>query len=135
MVSQAFPRDTAALASIYEFVRRALKHWDITEDHAWNVDLVLEELFTNIVKYGRRSEVPVSLELAWIRPVLTMRLRDEDSDFFDPTAAPAPDVEQPITERRAGGLGLHFVRRMAERFEYTHENSVSTLTVTLRLEC
>jgi serine/threonine-protein kinase RsbW len=135
MVTQAFPRDMAALATIYDFVRRSLKSWGVHEDGAWNVDLVLEELFTNIVKYGRRSETPVSLALDWSHPVLTIRLRDDDSDFFDPTATKTPDTNQPILERHPGGLGLHFVRRMAERFEYTHENSVSTLTVTMRLEC
>lgn len=134
MVAREFPRELSALPSIYEFVRAALRDWGAPEDGAWNADLVLEELFTNVVKYGRPSAEPVSLALDWARPLLTVRVRDGDSDFFDPTAVEAPDLDQPILERRPGGLGLHFVRRLAERFEYTHENSVSTLTVVLRLE-
>ncbi len=134
MPTRDFPRETGALPSIYAFVREALREWGRPEEGAWDVELVLEELFTNVVKYGRKSTRPVTVSLEWQHPLLTIRIRDDDSDFFDPTLAPTPDTTLPILERNAGGLGLHFVRRMAERFEYAHENSISTLTVTMRLE-
>jgi len=134
MVGREFQRSNGSLKEIFAFVRGFFRDHGLVEDGAWNVDLVLEELFTNIVKYGRPSNEPIEVHLGYEAPFLTIRLRDRDSDFFDPTAVPDADTARPIVERSAGGLGLHFVRRMAERFEYTYEDRVSTITVSTRLE-
>jgi serine/threonine-protein kinase RsbW len=134
MFQSSFPRELGALEPIRGFVRNALRQWDVPESVAWDVDLVLEELFTNILKYGHASAAPVTVSLDWSAPLLTIHLRDTDSDFFDPTAVPSPDIERPIEERSAGGLGLHIIRKIAERFAYTYEGRVSQTTVTLRLE-
>lgn len=134
MVQKPFARVLGALEEIREFVREEFRRWDVPEDAAWNVDLVLEELFTNVLKYGHPSATPVTVSLDWSRPLLTIELRDADSDFFDPTAVPPADTNRPIEERSAGGLGLHLIRKMAVRFAYTYEGRVSLTTVTLRLE-
>ena len=44
------------------------------------------------------------------------------------------DIHQPIEQRRRGGLGLHFVREIADRLEYDWTDRVSTITVTKRIE-
>ena len=134
MVQRPFSRELGALEQIREFVREEFRHWNVPEDAAWDVDLVLEELFTNVLKYGHPSETPVTVSLEWSKPLLTIDLRDADSDFFDPTAVPAPDTDRPIAERSAGGLGLHIIRKLAVRFAYTYEGRVSLTTVTLPLE-
>ena len=133
MVQRPFPRELVALEQIREFVREEFRQWNVPQDAAWDVDLVLEELFTNVLKYGHPSATPVTVSLEWRKPLLTIDLRDADSDFFDPTSVPAPDTDLPIAERSAGGLGLHIIRRMAVRFAYTYEGRVSLTTVTLRL--
>ena len=134
MVEREFPRDIAALDSIFEFVRSFVGSSGIPEASAWDVDLILEELFTNIVKYGRRSTVPVRVGFEYQSPVLTLRITDSDSDFFDPTTEPGADTTKPIEERTPGKLGLHFVRQVAERFEYVYEGRTSRVTVSLRQE-
>jgi anti-sigma regulatory factor (Ser/Thr protein kinase) len=42
----------------------------------------------------------------------------DDGVAFDPSAAPQVDVEQPLEERRVGGLGIHLVRQFVEQLEY-----------------
>jgi hypothetical protein len=44
MVQRPFARELGALEQIREFVREEFRHWNVPEDAAWNVDLVLEEL-------------------------------------------------------------------------------------------
>jgi anti-sigma regulatory factor (Ser/Thr protein kinase) len=134
MVQRSFQRELGALEEIRSFVRDSFRQWSVPEDAAWNVDLVIEELFTNVLKYGQASADPVTVSLEWAKPLLTMNLRDTDSDFFDPTAVPPPDTDRPILERSAGGLGLHLIRKLAVRFAYSYEGRVSLTTVTLRLE-
>jgi serine/threonine-protein kinase RsbW len=133
MVERRFPRNVASLETIYAFVREFLAAHGIGADAAYDVDLIAEELFTNMVKYGRGGEPEISIALDWSPPTLTFCIRDFGADRFDPTQAPEVDTSRPIQERRAGGLGIHLVRRMADRLQYAYEDHGNTIRVTKRL--
>ena len=134
MIERRFRRDIRSLESIVGFVNEFLGARSVDADRAYDVHLILEELFTNMVKYSRESGADIEIGLAWQAPLLTMRLRDFDVEPFDVTKAPAVDVDQPVEERRRGGLGLHFVQRVADGLTYDWTDRVSTITVTKRLE-
>jgi len=134
MVERRFPRAMASLETIYSFVREFLSSNGIGDEFAFDVDLILEELFTNMVKYGGATPSDITVGLDWAAPVLTLRLEDFGAVPFDPTQAPPVDTSRPVEERRAGGLGLHLVRRLVDRLEYTHEDRRSRITITKRLD-
>ena len=52
---------------------------------------------------------------------------------FDPNGAPEVDPATPILQRRAGGHGIHLVRRIADRIDYRRDARTNTITVTKRL--
>lgn len=133
MVERRFPRTMSSLEAIYAFVREFLSSRGIGEDAAFDLDLIAEELFTNMVKYGRGGSPEVAIALGWEAPTLTMRLTDLGAERFDPTEAPPVDTARPMAERRAGGLGLHLVLRIADRLDYAHDENGSVITVTKRL--
>jgi anti-sigma regulatory factor (Ser/Thr protein kinase) len=132
MLERRFVRDFASLEAIYSFVREFMRDRSVDEEHAWELDVVVEELFTNMVKYGTGSE-PILIALDWAPPELTLRLRDFGSTVFDPTQVPEVDTSRPIGERHAGGLGIHLVRQIADRFEFSRGDREATITVTKRL--
>jgi anti-sigma regulatory factor (Ser/Thr protein kinase) len=134
MVERRFPRDVASLEAIYGFVREFLAERGIGPEAAYDVDLIAEELFTNMVKYGRGGEPEISIALDWSAPTLTFCIRDFGGERFDPTQAPEVDTTRPIEERRAGGLGIHLVRRIADRLQYAYEDHGNTIRVTKRLK-
>ena len=134
MLERRFPRTFGSLEDIYAFIRAFLAGHAIDAEHAWDLDVIIEELFTNMVKYGGSSDRPIEIALGWQSPTLTLRLRDFGAADFNPTLAPEVDIHRPITERRAGGLGIHLVRQLADSLVYSHLNGDSTLTVTKRLE-
>jgi serine/threonine-protein kinase RsbW len=84
------------------------------------VDFVVEELFTNMVKYGRGSSAPILLAVDGQDGQAVVTLIDRDVAPFDPNAAPDVDVGQPIEARAPGGLGLHLIRRMTDRVQYDY---------------
>ena len=133
MVARRFPRSTAALAEIFAFVAEFLASEGIDGDRAFDLDLVVEELFTNMVKYSREGKDDIEIALAREADGLCLTLRDFNVERFDVTGTPDVDVSRPISERKAGGLGLHLVRRIADRFEYDYRNRTSTITVWKRL--
>lgn len=130
-MDRLFPRDIGSLDDLFAFIRDFLSAENLDPARAFDVDLVAEELFTNMVKYNGpgRHDIAVTLDRAGSDIVLT--LKDRDVDPFDPTAAPEVDVTRPVSERKAGGLGIHFVRQIAREVRYDYTDGVSTVTVTL----
>ena len=65
---------------------------------------------------------------------VVITLIDRQVSGFDITTAPAPDIDRLMDERRAGGFGIHLVRKMADEVSYRHQDGNSTIRVTRRLE-
>ena len=62
--SRAFRLDFGAMEELFAFTSDAFGAEGIDQGLRPTVDLVLEELFTNVVKDGRKSEAAVRVELA-----------------------------------------------------------------------
>lgn len=83
------------------------------------INLILEELFTNVVCHGFNDddEHDIDLFLSCDEKALLIRMED-DGKPFDITAAPAPDTKCAIEKRFIGGLGIHFVKYFADECKY-----------------
>lgn len=83
------------------------------------MSLMLDELITNIVMHGygpsADGQVRVDASVEAGRFVVTLTGR---AFAFDPLQVPAPDTTMELEEREIGGLGVHFVRRMADELSY-----------------
>ena len=93
--------------------------------------LVIEELVTNCIKYGYDDDaaghiIEVEMELSATELVLTVT---DDGHAFNPLALPEPDTSQPVEERPIGGLGLHLLRKMADRMDYARADGKNRLTL------
>ena len=93
------------------------------------MQLSLEEIFTNIVKYGyddsREHEIAVRFE--WLAQRLRVSFED-DGVPFNPLTAAEPDVSAALKERRIGGLGIHMVRTLMDRVSYERVKNKNILT-------
>ncbi|OGF14552.1 MAG: hypothetical protein A2W00_06155 [Candidatus Eisenbacteria bacterium RBG_16_71_46] len=130
---QRFPRNFNSLKVISEFVAAFLAARGIDPAHAFEADLVIEELFTNMVKYAGGGAHDIEIGLEGDRDVLTITLRDFDVDAFDVTRVRPVDTCTPAGERQPGGLGIHLVRQIADSLEYEYKDRNSTITVTKKL--
>src|SRR6478736_6259793 len=131
VVRGTFARSFDALPAIAAFTAGAFARMEIDARILPTVDLAVEELFTNMVKYGIGSTEPVRIELAAIAGGVELRMIDDDVEPFDITRSPDVDIDAPIEEREPGGLGLHLIRRMADSvaYEYVQERRQSRLTL------
>jgi serine/threonine-protein kinase RsbW len=131
MTERRFGRTFGSLESIFGFVAEFLAANGLPDSAAFDLDLVIEELFTNMVKYHPQGAPEIEIGLRRLGPDVVVVLRDFDVEPFDPTRAPPADLSRPPGERGAGGLGLHLVRRIARDMRYQHRDRTSTITVTL----
>jgi anti-sigma regulatory factor (Ser/Thr protein kinase) len=118
-----FRRHIDSLEAIFEFSAAALQHSALSETQRRIVDFTLEELFTNMVKYGSLGAPEVSIEIECAGEGAVVTLLDADVEPFDVTLAPDAPVDLPIEERVPGGLGLHVVRPIDDAQCYDYDAS------------
>jgi serine/threonine-protein kinase RsbW len=134
-MQKTFTRAIGALADIFDFIDGFGAANGVPEQALFSVKFVVEELFTNMVKYSRSDgagDVAIGLESAGGRVVV--RLTDSGVDPFDVTKAADADVSLGLDERAVGGLGLHLVKRMVDSLEYEYRDRQSIITFSKTLE-
>jgi serine/threonine-protein kinase RsbW len=132
-MQRRFPRDFAALEAIFEFVGEFFATCGRGAASASVVELVIEEIFTNMVKYSLDGRQPIQVCLRSLDDAVEIALTDFDVEPFDYSKAPEVDPQQLLAEKRSGGLGLHLVRKVADRISYEYVDRNSTVTIVKRL--
>jgi serine/threonine-protein kinase RsbW/sigma-B regulation protein RsbU (phosphoserine phosphatase) len=108
--------------------------YEVNEANSFSINLAIEELFTNIVKYNRNSDSDITIEIEKEGRNLKVNLIDHGGDEFDVTKTQEVDVTRRLEERKVGGLGLHLVKKMIDTLEYKYSNGESRITFTKNLE-
>ena len=103
------------------------------EEGARKVALVIEETLVNVVQYAYpASGGDVELSFRLDEGLFSVCIRDWGRPF-DPTGCKEPDVRACLEERELGGLGIHFIRNLADRFEYSWHEQANSLTVCFKV--
>lgn len=131
---EIFIRDLASLKGLNAFIAAFISLHDIGSTPAYVLHLAAEELFTNFIKYdpGGDADVPVTLQLRDGR--IEMEIINSSGAEFDITDTDSAGVDRSLHERKAGGVGLHLVKNMADDFRYTYKDGTGIATVMIRLE-
>jgi phosphoserine phosphatase RsbU/P len=118
-----FPRRMDAIEEIVAFTAGAFEALGLDPLLRTPIDLALEELFTNVVKYDKGGGGPVRIALARKAGGVEATLTVSDVDRFDPTSAREVDIGAPIDKREPGGLGLHLIRQFADSLDYQYDEA------------
>ena len=130
LMQKKFTRSYDSLEKIFEFTELFFERENVAESVRYPVHFVMEELFTNMVKYnpGKSSDILLNVDKKNGR--IKVSLTDYDVDAFDVTATRKVDIESPVHEREVGGLGLHLIQKMVDSLEYDYTDRRSTITFT-----
>ena len=133
LVRRGFPRGYESIPALVEHTAAYAAEHGVDAALLATVDLAIEELFTNMVKYSRSAAAEVRLDLLAVDGGIEVTLVDSDVDAFDPTQAPDVDTSLPIERRRPGGLGLHLVRKLVADYRYDYAKAARRSTIAFRV--
>lgn len=116
-----FPREIDAVRGIFEFLAEFVDGNGIDEKDAFQINLVVEELFTNLVRHNEGGGDSIELSIERMGDRVLLELIDTDVEPFDASEAEVPPIDAAIEERSPGGLGLHLVRKIVDDLIYDYE--------------
>lgn len=105
----------------------------IAREDILSLELICDELASNIFRHAYGEEAgsfEFSIDFEGDRCILEF---SDSGPPFDPTGHEPPDTTATIDEREIGGLGILFVRRAAEGFEYERRDGRNVVTVTRKV--
>lgn len=117
-----FKRDLNALTDVFTFIDGFVDTESATADTAFPLRIAIEELFVNMVSHNPNGAGDISVGLESDGSKVTTTLMDLDSEPFDITEHESPDIHAPLEQRRAGGLGIHLVKRMMDEVYYEYKD-------------
>ena len=118
--------DLASVAAVTEFVEACLAEQDAPMKVVAQVNVAVDEIFSNIARYSGATAVSVGCEAQAGRVLLRF---SDNGRPYDPTSKADPDVTLSAEERDAGGLGIFMVKKTMDRLAYEYEDGFNVLTL------
>ena len=104
--------------------------WGLSKETILNMNLVLEELISNIIFYSYRddSDHEITTIFSFDGQIIQIRIEDDGIEF-NPLEVKMPDIDEPLETREVGGLGIFFVRELTKSINYQRINNKNILTL------
>ena len=101
---------------------------DISGRLRYHLLVSIEEILTNIIKYGFDEEGvhPIHITFRRVEEQIEMEFEDRGREF-NPLDIGEPDLDIPLEERKLGGLGIHLVKKMVDEAKYRREGDRNIL--------
>jgi serine/threonine-protein kinase RsbW len=110
-----------SLPIIADFIENSLGQFQADAGTVYKIQLAVDEATTNVINYaypGGTGPLKIVLELAGEDILVTLMDKGKP---FDPTTIPVPDVSAGLDDRKIGGLGIYFMRKLMDNVSYSFD--------------
>jgi anti-sigma regulatory factor (Ser/Thr protein kinase) len=129
-LSISFLNNMQELTHVIQVVNVFLEPRELQSKLVYAVNLILEEILVNIIRYGYEDEdsheIEVRIGVEEEEVALTVV---DDGKEFNPLTVPRPNHSKSAMDRIEEGLGLQFVRHMRNAMEYRREGEKNILSI------
>jgi len=118
------------LEKFLNFISVLAEQNDLSPDTTMKIRLAIEEALVNILNYAY-PECSGDVEICCRKENDTKLILEifDNGIPFDPLLLPKPDLTSNLSDRKVGGLGVFFMREMAEDVHYRREGDANILTL------
>lgn len=119
------------LPKVLAFVGENLEEMDCGEKDRNQIEIAVEEIFTNISSYAYNPDVgaaTVRVELNDEPLTVSISFIDNGKQY-DPLAKPDPNVKLSLKDRKRGGLGIFMTKKFMDDVVYEYKNGSNILTL------
>lgn len=95
------------------------------------VNLIVEEIFVNIISYSKAEFVTVNVE--YNSPALTIEFIDNGEEF-NILLQEDPDLPDNIDDAKIGGLGILLTKELSDEIDYHYVNGENHLKIIKNVE-
>jgi anti-sigma regulatory factor (Ser/Thr protein kinase) len=114
---------------VTEFARLGARAAGLPEACWEQLDLVIEEIFVNVVRHAYAGGAAGPAEVSYHVPrpgLLSVEISDQ-GPAYNPLTRREPKLPPTLDERQIGGLGVFLVRRLTESVEYQRDGDWNRL--------
>lgn len=128
-MDKKFKRDISSLDDIFQFIAKFIASNKINETNSFYLNLAVEELFTNLVKYNSDIPDPILIDLSKTSDSLVVEITDKSENPFDINKAAEYDANQSLEKRPIGGVGIHLIKKMFDETNYEYHDKRCKITL------
>jgi serine/threonine-protein kinase RsbW len=122
------PRDEASVPVVRGLCRRSFHTLGIEDDCAHDLELVVSEACTNVLKHAGGTGEQFGVEVTIDRSRCDVRVRDRGRGFDHA----AVSTGEPTSLTAEGGRGLHLMRLLVDRIRFVSEPEGTVVHLTSR---
>lgn len=121
------------MTRIADFVRELGANNKLDQRLTFHLDLILDELITNIISYGYpdKDEHDITLNFDVDGDFLHLEIID-NGIAFNPLESKKPDTSLSVDDRPIGGLGIYFAKSFSDNITYFRRNDENHLLIRFR---
>lgn len=123
------------IETVTEFVNEQLEALDCPMKAQMQIDIAIDELFSNIAHYAyspETGEATVRFEVVQAPRSVVLTFIDKGVPY-NPLSNTDPDTGLSAEERDAGGLGIYIVKKSMDEIAYAYEDGKNILSIRKRI--
>ncbi len=120
-----------SIPAVTAFVDEQLEQLECPIRTQMQVDVAIDELFSNIAYYAYNPEIGSATVRVEVTedPIAVVITFIDNGVPYDPLAKADPDVTLPIEERGIGGLGIYMVKKTMDDVSYEYKDGQNILKI------
>ena len=116
---------------VTDFVNQQLEELACPMKAQMQIDIAIDELFSNIAHYSYNPEVgQATVRVEVVENPLAVTITFIDNGIpYDPLAKEDPDLTLSAEERQIGGLGIYMVKKSMDDITYEYKDGQNILAI------
>jgi anti-sigma regulatory factor (Ser/Thr protein kinase) len=107
----------------------------LSEDCFFDINISLDELFTNVVSYGFKDNLEHPIMFTLHMDIDTLLICVEDDGIpFNPLEAKEPEIPLDLGDFKIGGLGIFIAKKLMDDICYKRVSGKNNLTLIKSLQ-